>query len=259
MAAPIHGADEGDTATLDPTLAAAEKNLAAVGLSPTPEDPCDLVADKGYHSRDVLKDLDDSPWKTRIAEPRPSKGYLRWHGDDEARAAVYVNRNRLRSGVGKEAMRKRGEVVERSFAHVLERGGMRRTWLRGRENVHKRYLVHVAGHNLGILMRALFGAGTPKETAVIRNAFLFVVQTAEAITVMIVAVFDAIGGADHRGRIGCRLPRAGDTDTLYILIAGIVKLPLILLGLGKTMRHHHWGRSSGTALTWIATRETKAA
>jgi hypothetical protein len=109
----------------------------------------------------------------------------------EARAAVYANRNRLRSGVGKEAMRKRGEVVERSFAHVLERGGMRRTWLRGRENVHKRYLVHVAGHNLGILMRALFGAGTPKETAVIRNAFLFVIQTAEAITLMIVAVFDA--------------------------------------------------------------------
>ena len=72
-------------------------------------------------------------------------------------------------------MRKRGEVVERSFAHVLERGGMRRTWLRGRENVHKRYLVHVAGHNLGILMRALFGVGTPKETAVIRNAFLFVI------------------------------------------------------------------------------------
>jgi hypothetical protein len=109
----------------------------------------------------------------------------------EARAAVYANRNRLRSGVGKEAMRKRGEVVERSFAHVLDRGGMRRTWLRGRENVHKRYLVHVAGHNLGILMRALFGAGTPKETAVIRNAFLFVIQTAEAITLMIVAVFDA--------------------------------------------------------------------
>jgi len=96
---------------------------------------------------------------------------------------------------GKEAMRKRGEVVERSFAHVLERGGMRRTWLRVWENVHKRYLVHVAGHNLGILMRALFGTATPKETAVIRNTFLFVIQTAEAITVMIVAVFDADGAA----------------------------------------------------------------
>ena len=86
-----------------------------------------FVADKGYHSRDFLKGLDDGPWKTHIAEPRPSKGYSRWHGDDAARAAVYGNRNRLKSGVGKEAMRKRGEIVERSFAHVLKRGGMRRT------------------------------------------------------------------------------------------------------------------------------------
>ena len=84
------------------------------------------------------------------------------HGDDDARAAVYANRNRLRSGVGKEAMRKRGEMVERSFAHVLERGGMRRTWFRGRENVHERYLVHLAGYNLGVLMRALFGVRHPE-------------------------------------------------------------------------------------------------
>jgi len=191
VAAPIQAADEGDTETLDPTLAAAEKNLASVGCAPTPEDPCDLAADKGYHSRDVLKDLDNSPWKTRIAEPRPSKGYLRWHGDDEARAAVYANRNRLRSGVGKEAMRKRGEVVERSFAHVLERGGMRRTWLRGRVNVHKRYLVHVAGYNLGVLMRALVGAGTPREAAAAWNAFVFVIQAAQAIVVVVVAGCDA--------------------------------------------------------------------
>src|SRR5208337_5632828 len=103
-------------------------------------------------------------------------------GDDKARVAVFANRTRLGSAVGKEAMRLRAEIVERSFAHNLDRGGMRRTWLRGRENVHKRYLVHVAGHNLGILMRLLIGAGTPKEAAVIRNAFLFVIQTAEAIT-----------------------------------------------------------------------------
>jgi hypothetical protein len=191
VAAPIHEADKGDTTTLDPTLREAERNLSAVGLAPTPEEPCDLVADKGYHSRDVLKDLDDSPWKTRIAEPRTSKGYSRWHGDDEARAAVYGNRNRLRSGVGKEAMRKRGEIVERSFAHVLERGGMRRTWLRGRENVHKRYLVHVAGYNLGVLMRALFGAGTPREAANIRFAFLVINQAADTIAFVIFAASDA--------------------------------------------------------------------
>jgi transposase len=191
VAAPIHPADEGDTTTLEPTLEEAQKNLSAVDLAPTPEDPCDLVADKGYHSRAVLKDLDEGPWKTRIAEPLPSKGYLRWQGDEAARAAVYGNRNRLRSGVGKEAMRKRGEVVERSFAHVLERGGMRRLWLRGRQNVHKRYLIHVAGYNLGILMRALLGAGTPREMAAIGNAVVCVIHAADTIAIVVVAAFDA--------------------------------------------------------------------
>ena len=154
VAAPIHAADEGDTTTLPGTLEAATNNLAEIGLAPSVEEPCVLVGDKGYHSREGLKNLDGGPWKTRIAEPLPSKGYLCWHGDKAARAAVYGNRTRLRSGVGKDAMRKRGEIVERSFAHVLERGGMRRTWLRGRQNVHKRYLVHVAGYNLGILLHA---------------------------------------------------------------------------------------------------------
>src|ERR1700688_889820 len=81
VSAPIHPAEEGDTTTLEPTLEGGKKNLSAVGLAPTPEDPCDLVADKGYHSRAVLKDLDEGPWKTRIAEPLPSKGYLCWQGD----------------------------------------------------------------------------------------------------------------------------------------------------------------------------------
>ena len=77
--------------------------------------------------------------------------------------AVYNNRVRLRSEVAKQAMRKRTQIVEWSFAHILGRAGMRRTWLRGRENVHKRYLLHVAGHNLSLLMRQIIGAGTPKE------------------------------------------------------------------------------------------------
>src|SRR6185436_7825818 len=80
-----------------------------------------------------------------------------------ARRAVYNNRARLRSGVAKEAFKLRAELVERSFALTLDRGGMRRSWLRGRENLHKRYLVHVAGYNLGLIMRLLVGAGTPRE------------------------------------------------------------------------------------------------
>ena len=91
------------------------------------------------------------------------KGFARWHGDGAAHRAVTNNRTRLLSGVAKEAFKLRAEIVERSFAHNLDRGGMRRTWLRGRENVHKRYLLHVAGHNLSLLMRKLIGAGTPQE------------------------------------------------------------------------------------------------
>ena len=116
--------------------------------------------------------------------------FSRWHGDDKARAAVYANRTRLGSAVGKQAMRRRAEIVERSFAHNLDRGGMRRTWLRGRENVHKRYLVHVAGHNLGILMRLLIGAGTPREAAAKALAYVFFFYTDEAMTVAFVAASD---------------------------------------------------------------------
>src|SRR4029079_17901984 len=161
-AAEIHAADEGDTTTITGTLDAAQRNLASVGAPPSPDDPAECVADKGYHSRAVLTGLDGGPWKTRIAEPQ-RRGISRWHGDTDARRAVYNNRTRLRSEVGKQAMRQRAERVERSFAHILDRGGLRRTWLRGRENVHKRYLIHVAGHNRGLLMRLLIGAGTPKE------------------------------------------------------------------------------------------------
>ena len=187
VAAPIRTADEGDTTTLPGTLEAAARNLAEVGLAPTQAEPCVLVGDKGYHSREGLKDLDGGVWKTRISEPEPANGYLRWHGDEAARQAVYANRARLKSGVGRNAMRKRSEMVERSFAHVLDRGGMRRAWLRGRENVHKRYLIHVAGFNLGILMRALFGSGTPREAASAKSAILFVIQFDAALAIAIVA------------------------------------------------------------------------
>ena len=178
LAAEVHAADEGDTTTITGTLDAARRNLTSVGAPPSPDDPAECVADKGYHSRAVLTDLDRGPWKTRIAEPQ-RQGVSRWHGDEEARRAVYNNRTRLRSEVGQQAMRQRAERVERSFAHILDRGGMRRTWLRGRENVHKRYLIHVAGHNLGLLMRLLIGAGTPKEAVASGWCVLVLLPTAK--------------------------------------------------------------------------------
>jgi transposase len=164
VAAVIHPADQGDTTTLAATLAAAARGLDAAGWAPTIDRPAELIADKGYHSRAVLKDHDGGPWQTRIAEPKP-KDVQRWRGDLDARRAVYGNRARLRSGIGKEGLALRAEKVERSFALTLDRGGLRRTHVRGRENVQKRYFVHVAGYNLGLVMRALLGAGTPRELA----------------------------------------------------------------------------------------------
>lgn len=135
-----------------------------------------------------MKALDGGVWKTRIAEPASAKGYLLWNGDEAARKAVYANRARLKSRIGREPMRRRGEMVERSFAHILDRGGMRRVWLRGRENVHKRYLIHVAGFNLGVLMRAMFGQGAPREAADALRACIFVVRTDAGVACGLIAV-----------------------------------------------------------------------
>jgi transposase len=171
LAAPIHPGDAGDTQTLEATLAAAASNLEPLALAPAPDAPAEVVADKGYHGREVIKRLDAGPWTTRIAEPA-RKSVLRWHGDDDARRAVYNNRARLLSGVARAALLLRAVLCERAFAHVLNRGGMRRTWLRGRENVAKRYLVHVAAYNLGLVMRGLLGAGTPRAAADLRLLWL---------------------------------------------------------------------------------------
>jgi len=196
VAAEVHLADLGDTTTLPETLEAAKANLAAVDAAPTPEDPTELVADKGYHSRDGLKDLEDGPWKSRIAEKKV-RGVHRWHGDEEARRAVYNNRARLRSGVARQAFKLRAELCERGFALVLDRGGMRRAWLRGRENLHKRYLVHIAGYNLGLIMRLLVGAGTPREFLAGGSAYLLALVHANGAALAILVVTTGTETAMH--------------------------------------------------------------
>jgi hypothetical protein len=140
--------------------------LDLVGAKPSPEDPAEVITDKGYHARDLLKELEDSAWKSRIAE-KEQKGFARWHGDDAARRAVYNNRARLKSGVARIAFKRRAEKVERSFALILEVGGLRRTWLRGVANVEKRYTIQVAAYNLGLVLRHRFGVGTPRQATAV--------------------------------------------------------------------------------------------
>ena len=174
----------------------AENRLKALDQAPSAEAPAELVADKGYHSRDVLKVLDGGGWKSRIADKRRPE-VCRWRGDHAARRAVYNNRARLLSGVAKAAFKLRAEFCERSFALVLDRGGMRRTWLRGRANVHKRYLLHVAGYNLGLIMRALTSHGSLREAAALRAAVGIVALTDDALIVVVIAV----GHDDAQGAV----------------------------------------------------------
>ncbi len=189
IAAELHEADRGDTVSLPVTLEAATEQLAALDAAPTPEAPAELIADTGYHSRDTLRRLADGPWKTRVSERRID-GVLRWHGDHAARRAVYNHRARLTSRVARQALRLRAEWVERSFALILDRGGMRRTWLRGRANIHKRYLIHVAGYHLGLIMRLLTGAGTPRELHARGSAYLFCIILPDAALLAIFAFAD---------------------------------------------------------------------
>jgi transposase len=200
VAAEIQPADRGDTTTLGDTLEAAGRGLDAAGCGPTLEHPAELIADKGYHSRAVLKDLAGGPWRTRIAEPKP-KAVQRWRGDLEARRAVYGNRARLRSGVGKAALALRAEKVERSFALVLDRGGLRRTHVRGRENVQKRYLIHIAGYNLGLVLRRLIGAGTPKELAARRAWLLW--RLDPDIGLLVILILPTEPSPDPTSSTGC--------------------------------------------------------
>jgi transposase len=161
VAVTVQGADLGDTASLVETaIATAEQVEAAHAARPELAPLTELIADKGYHSNQTMIDLHAVGVRSYIAEP--DRGRRHWTHAPEAQRAVYGNRRRVRGVHGKRLLRRRGEYVERSFAHVYDTGGMRRTHLRGHRNILKRLLIHGSGFNLGILMRQLFGRGTPR-------------------------------------------------------------------------------------------------
>jgi len=161
VAVTLQGADLGDTTSLIETaIAAADHVEAAHAASATPAVLTDLIADRGYHSNQMLIDLHAVGVRSYIAEP--DRGRRHWINAASAQRAVYGNRRRVRGVRGQRLMRRRGEFVERSFAHVYDTGGMRRTHLRGHSNILKRLLVHASGFNLGLLMRRGFGRGTPR-------------------------------------------------------------------------------------------------
>ena len=159
----VQRADQGDTTTIAETVTAAAEELEAVATV-TDEHTAvidEVVADKGYHSNQVLLDLAALDLRTYIAEP--DRGRRNWTKKATARTAVYANRRRIRGMRGRALQRRRSERLERPNAHLYETGGMRRIHLRGHANILKRLLVHISGFNLALLMRSLIGIGTPRS------------------------------------------------------------------------------------------------
>jgi len=192
VAAAIHPADQGDTTTIMGTLEQACQSLQEVreGQAVTPNGSEDsvtespnqhvhgtslhvkeVVADKGYHSAQTLVNLEELDLRGYLSEPE--RGRQKWTARDsqaqefkrQEQAAVYRNRRRRKGARSKGLHRRRGELVERPFDHLLDDGGMRRTHLKGRLKVAKRYLIQAAAFNLGLIMRKLTGYGTPKGWA----------------------------------------------------------------------------------------------
>ena len=189
LATPVHPANVADTASLSTSLEAARENVhAAVEISRSlerarddddrddapppsgtvePDDrrppAVDVVCDKGYHSIANIKRLEEEGFRSYVPE-RKQKGRRRWDdkGGPEVVEAFYRNRARVQGKRSKRLHRRRGEIVERTFAHICETGGGRRTRLRGMENVEKRYKFQAAAFNLALVMRSLFRVGTPR-------------------------------------------------------------------------------------------------
>ena len=169
----IADGDAGDTTTIQETLPEAGLNTAdlvgqraiAEAVGPIEEvhrgGIQEVVADKGYHSDAVLQRLAEAEVRTYIAEP--DRGRRRWQERPAEQQRVYGNRRRVGGSYGRGLMRKRGELLERGFAHCYETGGMRRVWLRGKANIGKRALIQAAAFNIGLILRVALGAGTPRE------------------------------------------------------------------------------------------------
>jgi transposase len=161
LAASIRPADESDVDTMVDSVMEAQTNLSEAGIETTIEE---AVADKGYHATDTLELADSLGIRTYIPERKAKgNGKRNWQGvAEEKRRAVLGNRRRTRGARSKRLQRLRSERVERSFAHICETGGARRSWLCGIEKLRKRYLIAAVARNLGLVMRKLFNMGTAR-------------------------------------------------------------------------------------------------
>ena len=159
LAAEIYQADQADTQTLVDSVMEAQLNVQQAGVEAEIQE---IVADKGYHAAATLELAEGLNFRTYIPE-RKQRHRSRWSGKPpQWKHAVYANHRRLQRSKSRKLQRLRSERCERTFAHVCDSGGMRRSWLRSVVEVSKRYLIAAAAHNLGRILRKLFGIGKPR-------------------------------------------------------------------------------------------------
>lgn len=168
LCAEVRRADEADTEGLaDRVVAAAalvkaiREESAQAGERPVPAAPATLTGDKGFYAVAELEIIQAHGLKTVISDPLSNRRLDKLSPDQ--RKVVQRARRSAESQYGKQLLRRRGMHIERSFAHLLDCGGMRRATLRGQGNLDKRYKVAAATYNLSQLMRHLFQTGTPKQ------------------------------------------------------------------------------------------------
>jgi transposase len=169
--AQVHPGDQADHKEMATRVLEAQQNInQAAGEKLDTLTVNSVTSDKGYYAVNELQALQQEDIRTVIADPIDNRRLDKLEPDEKK--AVQAARRSTKSTSGKELLRRRGMHIERSFAHVLDCGGMRRTTLRGWENLNKRFKLAAAIYNLSQLMRKLFGIGTPKQLAA-RGRLLF--------------------------------------------------------------------------------------
>ena len=165
-----------------------------------PDGVQEVVADKGYHSNEVVLGLVEIEVRTYIAEP--DRGPRNWNGKAAEKAAVYSNRRRIQGDRGKSLQRQRGERIERNFAHQFDTGGLDRLYVRGKGNVHKKFLIQAAACNLALLMRSRYGSGKPRAA---HDGVIDVILTILAVIKAVADVFPAwLANSNGEVRVLCR-------------------------------------------------------
>jgi transposase len=170
VAITTHGAATGDTTSMETTLPEAGLAIANQIDTPTAEGQYkvheqgvqEVVTDKGYHSDGSLQTLTEAGVRSYVPAPKQERN---WEGKPSEKATFLANQRRVTGERGKRLLKRRGEFLERPFAHQYETGGLRRMHVRGLKNVAKRVLLQAAACNLALILRSITKAGTPRGLA----------------------------------------------------------------------------------------------